>query len=108
MSHVDVIGVPIDLGASRRGVDMGPFAVRAARIREELLALGHEVTDQGNLSVPDRGTFPPDSVGMDFLPVIAEVCADLAQRVETSVAARRFPVVLGGDHSLGHGSVAGA
>jgi arginase len=87
---------------------MGPFAVRAARMREELLALGHSVTDHGNLPVPDRGTFPPDSVGMDFLPVIASVCADLAQRVETSVAAKHFPVVLGGDHSLGHGSVAGA
>ena len=108
MTLIDLIGVPVDLGASRRGVDMGPFAIRAARIREELLALGHDVTDQGNLMVPDRGTFPPDSVGMDFLPVIAEVCAELANRVEASVDARRFPVVLGGDHSLGHGSVAGA
>ena len=108
MTLIDLIGVPIDLGASRRGVDMGPYAVRAARLREELMELGHEVTDQGNLVVPDRGTFPPDAMGMDFLPVIAEVCAELANRVETSVTARRFPVVLGGDHSLGHGSVAGA
>ena len=108
MTQIDLIGVPLDLGASRRGVDMGPYAVRAARIREALLALGHTVSDQGNLIVPDRGTFPPEAGGMDFLDVIARVCADLADRVETSVSGRRFPVVLGGDHSLGAGSVAGA
>ena len=108
MADIDLIGVPLDLGASRRGVDMGPYAVRAARVREALLALGHTVSDQGNLVVPDRGTFPPEAGGMDFLDVIARVCADLAERVNTSVTARRFPVVLGGDHSLGVGSVAGA
>ena len=108
MAEIDLIGVPLDLGASRRGVDMGPYAVRAARIREALLALGHGVSDQGNLVVPDRGTFPPDAGGMDFIDVIATVCTDLANRVEASVARRRFPVVLGGDHSLGAGSVAGA
>lgn len=108
MTQIDIIGVPLDFGASRRGVDMGPYAVRAARLRETLLGLGHVVHDQGNLSVPDRGTFPPDARGADFLPTIAAVCDDLAARVEASVAARRFPVVLGGDHSLAAGSVAGA
>jgi arginase len=73
-----------------------------------LLALGHGVTDQGNLAVADRGTFPPDAHGGDFLPVIASICEDLANRTSASVAARRFPVVLGGDHSLAAGSVAGA
>lgn len=108
MTYVDLIGVPLDLGASRRGVDMGPYAVRAAGLRDTLLALGHEVRDHGNLPVADRGTFPPDAHGGDFLPTIAATCADLAARTETSVAARRFPVVLGGDHSLSAGSVAGA
>ncbi len=108
MTQVDIIGVPLDLGASRRGVDMGPYAVRAAGLRDQLLALGHSVSDQGNLSVADRGTFAPDAHGGDFLPTIAATCADLAIRTEISVAARNFPVVLGGDHSLAAGSVAGA
>ncbi len=108
MTQVDLIGVPLDLGASRRGVDMGPYAVRAAGLRGTLLALGHDVHDHGNLAVPDRGTFPPDMHGGDFLPTIAAICAELATHVETSVQARRFPVVLGGDHSLAAGSVAGA
>jgi arginase len=108
MTQIDIIGVPLDLGASRRGVDMGPYAVRAAGLRKALLDLGHDVTDHGNLIVADRGTFPPDARGADFLPTIADVCAELANRTEASVAARRFPVVLGGDHSLAAGSVAGA
>lgn len=105
---IDIIGVPLDLGASRRGVDMGPYAVRAAGLRDELLALGHAVIDHGNLAVADRDTFPPEARGGDFLPTIASICAELAGRVEESVGARRFPVVLGGDHSLAAGSVAGA
>ena len=108
MTPIDLIGVPLDLGASRRGVDMGPYAVRAAGLRNALLALGHEVLDHGNLAVADRGTFPPDARGADFLPTIAAVCAELATRIDGSVRARRFPVVLGGDHSLAAGSVAGA
>ncbi len=108
MTQIDIIGVPLDLGASRRGVDMGPYAVRAAGLRDELLALGHAVTDHGNLAVADRNTFPPEAQGGDFLPTIAAVCAELATRVEASVGAHHLPVVLGGDHSLAAGSVAGA
>ncbi|MBW7933908.1 MAG: arginase, partial [Gemmatimonadaceae bacterium] len=108
MTTVDLLGVPLDLGASRRGVDMGPYAVRAAGLRDALLALGHDVRDHGNLPVADRGTFAPDARGIDFLPTIAAVCAELATRVEASVRDRHFPVVLGGDHSLAAGSVAGA
>lgn len=108
MPHCDIIGVPLDLGASRRGVDMGPYAVRAAGLREQLLALGHPVTDEGNIPVPDRGTFPPDARGADFLPVITDICRQLADRVAHAVSEGRFPIVLGGDHSLSAGSVAGA
>jgi arginase len=108
MTWIDLIGVPLDLGASRRGVDMGPYAVRAAGLRQALLAIGHDVHDHGNLPVADRGTFPPDARGADFLPTIAAICTELADRVETSIRDRHFPVVLGGDHSLSAGSVAGA
>jgi len=108
MTLIDLIGVPLDLGASRRGVDMGPYAVRAAGLGNSLLALGHEVHDHGNLVIADRGTFPPDARGADFIPTIAAVCEELSRRVERSVAKRRFPIALGGDHSLAAGSVAGA
>lgn len=104
---VRVIGVPLDLGASRRGVDMGPYAVRAAGLAERLRALGYAVEDAGNLSVPDRGTFPPDSHGLDFLPAIADVCRALADATAASAIAGTIPLALGGDHSLAAGSVAG-
>ena len=108
MATLDLIGVPLDFGASRRGVDMGPSAVRAARLRRELMALGHDVHDSGNIYVPDRGTFPPGAQGHDFLPVITRICGELADHVERVVTAGQLPVVLGGDHSLSAGSVAGA
>jgi arginase len=77
-------------------------------LRDQLLTLGHAVTDHGNLPVADRGTFPPDAHGSDFLPTIAAICGDLAARTQASVGAQRIPVVLGGDHSIAAGSVAGA
>jgi arginase len=107
MRAVRILGVPLDLGASRRGVDMGPFAVRAAGLADLLRALGLAVEDGGNLQVPDRGTFPPDSHGLDFLPAIAEVCRALADATEAAVNEGKIPVALGGDHSLAAGSIAG-
>lgn len=107
MRSVRIIGVPLDLGASRRGVDMGPFAVRAAGLAERLRALGHEVDDDGNLHIPDRGMFPPDCRGLDFLGAITDVCRTLADVTASAAADGRIPLALGGDHSLAAGSVAG-
>ncbi|HKS07840.1 MAG TPA: arginase [Gemmatimonadaceae bacterium] len=107
MRSVRVVGVPLDLGASRRGVDMGPYAVRAAGLAARLRALGHSVDDAGNLSVPDRGTFPAESHGLEFLPAIASVCRALADETFAAASAGKIPLVLGGDHSLAAGSVAG-
>jgi arginase len=104
---VRICGVPLDLGASRRGVDMGPYAVRAAGLAERLRALGLNVEDAGNLPVPDRGTFAPEASGVEFLPAIRSVCAALADDTAAAAAAGRIPLVLGGDHSLAAGSVAG-
>jgi arginase len=102
---VRVIGVPMDLGASRRGVDMGPSAMRLADVAGRLRQLGHAVDDLGNVRVPDRAALTGG--GRDFLPAIVQVCAELAAMTADAVRAGATPLVLGGDHSLGAGSVAG-
>ncbi len=108
MSRADVIGVPMDLGASRRGVDMGPFAVRYARLHERLSALGiQEVVDHGNLYVPIREAVRSNDRQAHYYDVIEEVCGRLAGVVERSVRDGGMPIVLGGDHSIAMGTLAG-
>ncbi|MDF1501701.1 arginase [Roseisolibacter sp. H3M3-2] len=104
---VHIVGVPMDLGASRRGVDMGPSAMRLAGVAERLAQLGHAVEDHGNVRVPDRTSFTGTAGGRAFLPAIAEVCAELATFTAGALRNGATPLVLGGDHSLGAGSVAG-
>lgn len=102
---VQLIGVPMDLGASRRGVDMGPSAMRLSRLTALLGSLGLRVDDLGNISVPDRSAI--GSTLAARLDAIREVCAELAARTADAVRAGHRPIVLGGDHSLAAGSVAG-
>jgi len=104
---VRLIGVPLDLGASRRGVDMGPSALRIANLTSELERLGCVVDDLGNLSVPQR-EFVRRPGGATELEAITQVCRELADCTADAIRAGVFPVVLGGDHSLSAGSVAGA
>ncbi len=102
---VHIIGVPLDLGGGRRGVDMGPSALRIAGLGEQIAALGCSVLDKGNLPVRIRETIEPLHAHKRYIDEIARVCAEL---YETSLASLRdgaVPVVLGGDHSLGAGSV---
>jgi arginase len=106
MASIALLGVPLDLGASRRGVEMGPSAVRLARLASRLEQLGHNVIDTGDVAVPTRETLRL-AHGIDFLPVIVDVCRDIAGRTEKLVRDGHIPVVLGGDHSLSAGSVAG-
>lgn len=106
MSSIALLGVPLDLGAARRGVEMGPSAVRLAQLATRLQSLGHQVVDTGDVPVPTRETLGFDS-GLDYLPTIAEVCREVARRTASIVRDRRIPLVLGGDHSVGAGSVAG-
>ena len=109
MTKVQLIGVPMDLGASRRGVDMGPSAVRYTDLRARLEKLGHEVEDSGNVDVPFREDAAKGAQrGARYLGAIADVCTDVAKRTRAALAAGRVPVVLGGDHSLAAGSIAGA
>jgi arginase len=103
-----MIGVPLDFGASRRGVEMGPAALRIAQMAESLRAIGHSVLDVGDIPVPQRATIPADVAGRGFLPLITQVCEDLADQTAGTIAEGAVPLVLGGDHSLAAGSLAGA
>ncbi len=109
MTSVRIIGVPMDLGASRRGVDMGPSAVRYTDLRDRIEKLGHSVEDVGNVAVPFREDAAKGAQrGARYLGAITEVCVDVATRTRAALAAGQIPVVLGGDHALAAGSIAGA
>ena len=102
-----IIGVPMDLGAGRRGVDMGPSAIRIAGLNQAIALLGYEVTDTGNVNV-----HPPEAVKelnphARYLPQIAAAVQELSVKVEAALEEGALPVVLGGDHSIAIGSVAG-
>jgi arginase len=103
-----MIGVPLDFGASRRGVEMGPAALRIAQMAESLRTLGHTVTDIGDVTVPQRATISAATAGKGFLPLITRVCEELAAETADAVSQGEVPLVLGGDHSLVAGSLAGA
>ncbi len=106
--RVDVIGVPMDLGADRRGVDMGPSAIRYARLHEQLRHLGiAEVNDHGNLRVPIAESLSLNGVNAKYLPIIKNVCNELAALVQETVNSGGFPIVLGGDHSIAMGTLQG-
>ena len=104
---IRVIGVPLDLGASRRGVDMGPSAVRVAGLEARLEALGHQVTDGGNIRVEIAETQNFGSANARFLKQIAETCTRTAEAVLASLEDGMTPLVLGGDHSLAAGTISG-
>jgi arginase len=98
----------MDLGASRRGVDMGPYAVRYAQLNERLRKLRiPEIYDHGNLQVPLREEFEDSDQHAKYYDIIDQVCSQLATEVEHIVNSNGFPIVLGGDHSIAMGTLAG-
>ena len=105
--RIRVIGVPLDLGASRRGVDMGPSAVRVAGLEARLEALGHQVTDGGNIRVEIAETQTAGNEKARFLKQIAETCTRTAEAVVKTLEEGLTPLLLGGDHSLAAGSISG-
>lgn len=105
---IDVIGVPIDLGADRRGVDMGPSAIRYAHLHNKLEELGYTVQDEGNIEVPIAEMCSITNPKLKYIDCIIPMSRRVAGAVATSVQGGRFPLVLGGDHSLSIGSVRGA
>ena len=108
MKQVHIIGVPLDLGGGRRGVDMGPSAFRIAGLGEQLAALGCSVVDKGDLPTPIPETQELRDEHKKYIRDIAKVCQKLYQTALGSFDEGAMPVVLGGDHSLGAGSVAAA
>jgi arginase len=104
---VRIIGVPMDLGQSRRGVDMGPSALRGAGLQSAIKKLGHTVEDIGNLEVKQPEEMPVGEKRAKYLQEIAETCLDVAKVVEKSLTESFLPLVLGGDHSIAAGAAAG-
>jgi arginase len=97
----------MDLGAGRRGVDMGPSALRLAGINERIASLGYEVKDVGNVGVAQPESSPVEHETARYLPQITQTCARLADLVEAAAAEGSTPLVLGGDHSIAVGTVSG-
>jgi arginase len=106
LKTVHIIGVPLDLGGGRRGVDMGPSALRIAGVGDRLAALGYTVEDKGDLASPTPETHRPADAKKKYVREIATVCRELYAVALQSLEAGALPVVLGGDHSLAAGSVA--
>jgi arginase len=104
---VALVGVPMDLGGGRRGVDMGPSAIRIAGLEEGVRGLGLNFVDRGNVPVREPSSRTPKNPKARFLDEIAECCRHLRTKVEGIVDAGEFPVVIGGDHSIACGTVAG-
>ena len=104
---VTFIGVPLDLGAGRRGVDMGPSAIRGAEIHARVRELGYDVADHGDMEVSIAETRDPGDPKLKYLKEIRETCAALRDVVADVLAEGRMPIVLGGN-SIAMGTIAGA
>jgi arginase len=105
MARVTILGIPMDLGAGRRGVDMGPSAIRLARLAGSLRAMGHDLQDAGNVEAAIAETLH-DQSGLHYADAIAGACRRAYQTLR-ELPRDVFPIVLGGDHSVSMGSVSG-
>ena len=106
-SAIAIIGAALDLGAGRRGVDMGPSAIRYAGLEERLASLGYDCADWGNVETPVAEATASGDPRARFLTEIRSTCEGVARRVGEAVAQRRLPIVLGGDHSIALGTLGG-
>lgn len=105
--HISLLGVPMDLGADRRGVDMGPSAIRYAGLGDKLRAMGHDVEDLDDVRVPGPEARDVGDSHLKYLDPIVAVSAQTSDSVAEQVTGGRLPVILGGDHSIALGSVSG-
>jgi len=105
--QIRVIGVPMDLGADRRGVDIGASAIRYAGLNDQLRRLDYEVHDIGNIVVPQPESQPSGNSRLKYLEPIIKVAEELADTVTAALKANEFPLILGGDHSISLGSMTG-
>jgi len=104
---VQIIGVPLDLGANMRGANMGPAAIRIAELHQKINVLGIQTFDLGDLAVPVRDTLPQEAAEQRFLPQITAVCRELEGHVYSALNQGRIAITLGGDHCIAIGSIAG-
>jgi arginase len=105
--NVTIIGVLMDLGADRRGVDMGPSAIRVADLNGRLVELGYHVIDEGNFVVRNAEMMQITDRRLKYLPEIAAACQKLSDQVQAALERGSIPIILGGDHSIAIGSVSG-
>ena len=101
-SHIGILGAPLDLGAGRRGVDMGPSAIRAANLGRRLIDLGYEVEDFGNVEVDQPEVAPVGAQSARYLPQIARTCLRIAKQIEAVAGAAKFPLAVGRRPLGGH------
>jgi arginase len=106
-SHIAIIGAALDLGQDRRGVDMGPSALRVANLNKRVASLGYQVEDLGNVPVHQPESVSAGAAHAKYLPEIAATCERLAVLVERCAEQQKMPLVLGGDHSVAIGTIAG-
>ena len=104
---VTILGVPLGYGASMAGVDIGPAALRVARLNQRIARLGYSVRDLGDMRLERPHVFPEESEKLKYVREISNACEQLAQDVEKILEAGEFPLILGGDHSIAIGSFAG-
>jgi arginase len=105
--NISIIGVPMDLGQGRRGVDMGPSAIRYAHAIERLEGIGYNVKDHGDIVIQRNEDLIPSESNLKFLDEVTSVNTELAEKVSYIVGDGRFPLVFGGDHSIAIGTLAG-
>jgi len=106
--RVSILGVPLGYGASMAGVDIGPAALRVARIAERVAELGYEVNDRGDLRLVRPRSHPKPGDRLKYLSEIKAACEELASETKQILAAGELPIILGGDHSIAIGSISGA
>lgn len=104
---MEMIGIPLDLGANRRGVDMGPSAIRIAGIAERLHHIGHKVMDEGDINIVAPEVQQIEDQKLKYLPEITKSVTSLADAVTETLNNGHFPLVLGGDHSIAIGTIGG-
>lgn len=105
--NIHLLGVPMDLGAGRRGVDMGPSAIRIAGVTEKLQSLGHTVIEEGDITTKIPEQQKVKNPKLKYLPEIVRACSQLASKTEKILDMGGFPLILGGDHSIALGTIAG-
>lgn len=103
---VNLIGFPIDLGADRKGVDMGRSALRIDGLTERLKKLGYKIIDEGNISIQIRERQKVKNPKLKYIDEILKTSVILAQKVEKALSLNQFPLCIGGDHSMGIGTIA--